>query len=859
MRCHCLALLLWGALVGVPFAVAGATGSSQFALLRSLFDPSTRSQLDAQHGYSVAVSGNIAVVGVPHADVDGVWTGAANVYDATTRALLHRLSNPDPKNYAQFGAAVSIAGTRIVVGVPGDNVGLAHVYELAGASPTFPSLTLVNPSPELGGAFGQAVAMSGSRVAVAASGRAYVFDLAGATPAVPVATLTNPLPMASDLFGYSLAMDGTRVVLGAFRSDAGVVDSGIAHVYDVTSATPGMPVLTLPNPSPWSYDLFGEAVAIAGTRVAVGAAGDDATTMDAGRAYIFDLTNASPTVPVLTLNNPTPAIGDGFGRKLALSGMRLLVGVPDDSAGANASGAVHAYDLGGGSPTTPTTTLLNPAPAALDYFGYAVAIAGTRAVVGAFRDDTTGLDSGSAYLYNLAGPTPHLPIGPLTNNTPTSSDFFGHAVGVSGTRIIVGAYGDDFGGELAGRAYLFDLTNATTTGPSLTLLNPTAAFADGFGFAVGVSGTRAVVGAYGDDASGPDSGSAHVYDLTRPTPMVAAYTLANPSPAGNDYFGYAVGISATRVVVGAYGDDAGATDAGAAHVYDLAGMPVTTPVATLTNPVPALNDHFGAAVAISGSRVVIGASRGDGGGIDAGTAYVYELASATPRVPTVILTNPSPAMGDRFGGAVAIDGTRVVIGANGDDASGENSGIAYVYDLASLTPTTPVTTLINPEFVTAGDSFGVSVAISGAHVVIGASLGDGDASDSGVAYVFNLGSASPEAPIASLNAPSTVQGDVFGGSMAIDGTTIVAGASRNDSFGLDRGAVYVFGLRPTLQIIRAAMPGVGILSWTPTTGFLLQYTDSLSPTNWVNASSGATNPVTIPLTNGPRFYQLFQP
>ena len=75
-------------------------------------------------------------------------------------------------------------------------------------------------------------------------------------------------------------------------------------------------------------------------------------------------------------------------------------------------------------------------------------------------------------------------------------------------------------------------------------------------------------------------------------------------------FGYSVAISGTRVVVGANGDDTGASDAGSAYVYDLSGGTPTVPVATLNNPGPAASDYFGNSVAISGTRVVVGASLG---------------------------------------------------------------------------------------------------------------------------------------------------------------------------------------------------------------------------------------------------------
>src|SRR5205085_9388773 len=113
------------------------------------------------------------------------------------------------------------------------------------------------------------------------------------------------------------------------------------------------------------------------------------------------------------------------------------------------------------------------------------------------------------------------------------------------------------------------------------------------------------------------------------TPTVPVATLANPSPGVNDQFGWAAAISGSRVAVGAYLDDAGAADAGSAYVYDLASPTPNVPI-TLPNPSPAANDSFGFAVAISGTRMVVGAILDDAGAVDSGSAYIYNLTSATP-------------------------------------------------------------------------------------------------------------------------------------------------------------------------------------------------------------------------------------
>jgi hypothetical protein len=432
----------------------------------------------------------------------------------------------------------------------------------------------------------------------------------------------------------------------------------------------------------------------------------------------------------------------------------------------------------------------------------------------------------------------------------------GYSVAVDGNIAVTGAPFDDVGGQNAGVVKVY---NATTGALLHTLTNPTPAGFDNFGYSVAVSGTRVAVGAYGDNTGVNGAGSAYVYDLASATPSVPVATLNNPSPAYFDWFGYSVAVSGTRVVVGAYRDDTGAPAAGSAYVYDLASATPTVLVATLNNPSPEEGDLFGMSVAVSGTRVVVGAAGDNTGAAAAGSAYVYDLASATPTVPVATLNNPSPAANDYFGSSVAISGTRVVVGASQDVTGAPGAGSAYVYDLASATPTMPVATLNNPS-PAAFDEFGHSVAVSGTRVVVGAYWDDTGATDAGSAYVYDLASATPALPVATLNNPSSAFGDEFGYSVAVDGTTVVAGAPFDDTTATDRGAAYIFGIRLLLRIVPAA-PGFATISWTPadSPGFVLQYSDSLAPANWLDAPSGTANPVTLPAMNGTRFYRLFHP
>ena len=770
-----------------------ATAQVTYSLQHSIPAPSTVGvQRDANFGSSVAVDGGFTAVGA---------TGAANVkvFDSTAGALLYILTSPAPVPGEGFGGSVAISGTRVVVGANAyySGAGSAYVYDLSSSTPTVAIATLNNPSPAADDIFGAAVAISGTRVVVGANyddtgasnaGSAYVYDLSGATPTVPVATLNNPGPAADDNFGVSVGISGTRIVVGAFGDDTGAPGAGSAYVYDLTSATPTVPVRTLNNPGPPAFDGFGISVAITGSRMVVGAWRDDSGAGKAGSAYVYELSGGTPTVPVVTLNNPDPgpAEGDLFGSRVAISGMRVVVGVYADDTGATNAGSAYVYDLSSATPTVPVATMNNPGPAYQDHFGSSVAISGTHVVVGAPGDSP----GGSAYAYELNGAAPTVPVLTLNNGlTLITGDVFGHSVALSGSRLIVGVPRDKTGADLAGSAYAYDLSSAAPTTPSAVFRNPRPVASDYFGNSVAISGPTLVIGAPGFAASQP--GKAYVYDLSSGTPTVPVLSLDNPGLSGSVDFGYSVAVTGTRVVVGVYGDDTGALGAGRAYIYDVTSATPTVPVLALDNPNPGEFDEFGYSVAISNTRVVVGAPLVNNGANDAGRVYVFDLASATPAEPIATLNNPTPTYDDQFGWNVAISGLRVVVGTPFDDTGAIDAGSAYVYDLSSATPRVPIATLNNPS-PAAGDLFGISVAIFGTRVVVGAGRDDTGAADAGTAYVYDLSSSTPTVPVATINHPRPAAGDSFGDSVAIDGAMVAMGAPFADTPGADEGMAHVF-------------------------------------------------------------------
>ncbi len=219
-----------------------------------------------------------------------------------------------------------------------------------------------------------------------------------------------------------------------------------------------------------------------------------------------------------------------------------------------------------------------------------------------------------------------------------------------------------------------------------------------------------------------------------------------------------------RVVI----DDTGA-------LYPVTVDPTLTQIVLLPSD-GASSVHFGQSLSISGNIALVGAPS-EGG--NTGAAYVF-VFSGGAWGQQAKLTASGGGIGDQFGSSVSVDGATAVIGASGVNSA---QGAAYVFAQSGTTWT--LQAKLTAADGAAGDQFGVSVAVSGASAVVGAS---GSASGPGAAYVF-AGAGSAWSQQAKLTAADAAAGDLFGASVSLSGTTAVAGAAGKSG---STGATYVF-------------------------------------------------------------------
>ncbi len=301
----------------------------------------------------------------------------------------------------------------------------------------------------------------------------------------------------------------------------------------------------------------------------------------------------------------------------------------------------------------------------------------------------------------------------FTSPAPGLRSEFGFRVALVGDDVLVGS-------ALGSAVYLFD---GETGALSRTIQKASPDPGDLFGFSVAAAGQNALIGATLDDTCGDNAGAVYLFDLQTGEIL---QTFLSPTPAENDEFGLAVASLGGNVLIGAPGDDTGATDAGAAYLFDAATGNLRQ---TFQKAAPAEGDRFGSAVAISGSSALIGAPNDDTGADDGGAAYLFDAATGGP---LLTFQRAVPDSGDLFGSTVVFTASAVAVGAPFADAGASDAGAVDLFDTASG----GLLLTLKKAVPAAGDLFGTSLGSAGENVIVGVPLDDTGAADAGALYIF---------------------------------------------------------------------------------------------------------------------------
>jgi hypothetical protein len=653
-------------------------------------------------GSSVAISGYTVVVGAWTKDS---WTGAAYIFERDTGGdgnwgQVKKLTCGDTAACDRFGISVAISVDYVVVGAWGMNsfAGAAYIFErhLGGASNWGQVKKLTAGDAAAGDYFGYSVAISGDTVVVGAYGKssyagaAYIFErnVGGSKNWGQAKKLTAGDAAASDDFGQSVAISGDTVVVGAWRKNVLI---GAAYIFErnVGGVENWGQAKKLTAGDAAASDVFGISVAISGDTVMVGAGGKNSY---AGAAYLFErntggLENWGEWGKFI-VDDPSP--GDQFGFSVAIHRDLALVGAPyrDFALGNNQGKAcLFARNQGGRDRWSWTRTLFDPAPAVENHFGYSTALGEEFAFVGVpLQDNAKGQDAGAVRVYrrDQDGPNQWGYFKTLTAEDGAATDQLGFSLALDGDTLVAGALFKDL---LAGAVYVFQRGQGGTDnwGQVRRLVAGDRAIFDFFGKAVAVSGNIVAVGAFGDDEGGESSGSVYLFDRDQGGANLWGQVkkLTAPDAGQDDLFGHAVGVWGDWVAVGAPKDDDRGADAGAVYLFkrNQGGQNLWGLVTKITVADGAPGDFFGTSLGINEQFLLVGAHLKNLAGEASGAAYLFrrDEGGTDNWGLSGRFQSGDPAAQDQFGISVALSGDTLLVGAAMKNIGAREAGAAYIF------------------------------------------------------------------------------------------------------------------------------------------------------------------------------------
>ena len=717
-------------------------------------------------GTTLAMSGDYVIVGTPTKDGIGRNSGAAYIFrrQGTEWVEQAKIISPEETPGDYFGVSVAIDENTVLIGSHRTNEPLAdggavYVFERNGEIWNH-TTKLTAPDGSRFAYFGFSVGIDADTAIIGAirddeagndAGAAYIF-VRNQFGWVLQAKLIGNNTEAEDNFGYAVDVDGDFAIATSPKNRG----DGAAYIYrregtEWEQKRNRIRIRMIPI-DPDGASSFGVSVDIRGETAVIGAIGGNVGLETVGAAYVF--TQNEPPF----WNQHTKLVasdrngGDQLGFAVAIGENEVIAGAPRHNAGGLSSGAAYIFEQREDASWVESSKLSDGETASEDQFGVSVAISGNFAISGAQQDDDVAPNAGAAYIFERSG-TLWLQRMKLIADNAKAGDLFGNAVAMHGETVLVGAPGVDDAGPEAGAAYIFVQVGDEWVQQARLIGNDLGIF-DRFGSAVAVHENTAVVGAYGKDEVGTDSGAAYVF-VRNGTSWTQQAKLSHQGAVPGDLFGFAVSIYGDSALIGAHQSDAAGPDSGAAYLFTRNGGRWTQDFLFLPNDI-GVGDEFGYAVDVTEGAAIIGAPKEDRNLDDMGAAYVF-VATRDAWVQQAKLTAKDSETGDEFGSAVAIHEATAIVGAWKDnhpltDPDGEPSilidrGSAYSFLRDGLSWVEK--RRIEAAGTNQSDLFGASVGIKGSFAIVGASGSDNAGDNSGSAFIYNpidLGFRSADVP-----------------------------------------------------------------------------------------------------------------
>ncbi len=315
---------------------------------------------------------------------------------------------------------------------------------------------------------------------------------------------------------------------------------------------------------------------------------------------------------------------------------------------------------------------------------------------------------------------------------------------------------------------------------------------DRFGNSVSIYGDYAIVGAYLEDTGTNNAGAAYIFKKDASGNWLEVQKIQASDKQNGDFFGWSVSMYGNYVIVGAPQEDTGFDDKGAAYIFkkDASGNWIEEQKIQSSNG--GYKERFGTSVSIYWNYAIIGAPNEiKNFELLEGSAYIFEKDFSGNWTQKQKIQASDKQNEDLFGSSVSISLNYAIVGADQEDTGGTNAGAAYIFK-KNNSGNWIETQKIQASDKEEEDHFGKSVAIGGTHLIVGAYLEDTGGVGAGAAYIFKFDGSGSWIEEQKIQASDKDVYDRFGFSVSISNDYTIVGAPYEDTGGNHAGAAYVF-------------------------------------------------------------------
>ena len=368
-------------------------------------------------------------------------------------------------------------------------------------------------------------------------------------------------------------------------------------------------------------DIFGYSVSISGDYAIVGSIREDSMGYRSGAAYIFYRDPATDKWDSGTkITAPDAEDGDEFGVSVGISGDYAIVGAWREASFGDFAGAAYIFHRTGTNSWDSGVKVVPSEISADLRYGYAVAIDGDYAVVGAAK-------SNGVYVFHRTGTNSWDSGEKLVDPENGYLDSFGTAVAIDGDYIVAGVQGRNLTpSSTAGEAYIFHRTGTNSWDGGTEIVSSDLAQGDHFGISVSISGDYAVVGASHDTHTGIYyAGSAYIFHRIGTNSWDAGTKVVDPSPESVERFGFSLALKGNYLAIGSVGSTINnLTNVGSVHVFERTGTNSWSVGPEIIASDGYKDDGFSASVSIGSNYMISAAPYEDKGGRYAGAVYFFK-------------------------------------------------------------------------------------------------------------------------------------------------------------------------------------------------------------------------------------------